>query len=173
MSGVPGWVAGVPAPRDATVPRFRRFRPLEKFGDLDGLRVAVAFWNVAGWYVGGGRGNWRNEANWWGKWLSFLGGSGYGAGSARRPGKRGALPVARCFVTLPRTRIPRVSDGPYGDRAWGVVTQYPEAEGISRVGISHFSAMGCRHRRRFCDAIRSITRAPSEKRRDLGLGAGF
>jgi hypothetical protein len=121
----------------------------------------------------GGRGNWRNEANWGDKWLSFLRGSGYGAGSASCAGKRGALRVVGCFAKLPQKRIPRVRAGPCGGRGWGVVTQYPEAVGISCVWISHFPAMGCRHGGRFCDANRSIARALPGRRRDLGLGAGF
>jgi hypothetical protein len=128
-------------------------------------------WRVGMWR--GGRGNWRNEANWWGKWLSFLGGSRFGAGPAGRAGKRGTLRVARRFAKRPHKGIPRVRDGPCGGRCWGVVTQNPEAVRISCVGISHFPAMGCGHGGRFCVANRSITCALPGRRRDLGLGAGF
>ena len=128
-------------------------------------------WRAGMWR--GGRGNWRNEANWWREWLSFLGARRYGASSARCAGKRGALRVARCFAKLSHQRIPRVRDGPRGGLGWGVVTQSPEPVCISRVGISHFPAMGCRHGGRFCVANRWISRAVPGRRRDLGLGAGF
>jgi hypothetical protein len=130
-----------------------------------------------GMWLGGmwreGRGNWRNEANWRGEWLSFLGGSRYRPGSAGCAGKRCALRVARCSAKLSQQRIPRVRDGACGGRGWGVVSQNPEAVGISRVGIRHFAAMGCGCGGRFCVANRWIGRAVPGRRRDLGLGAGF
>jgi|ERR1019366_3659509 hypothetical protein len=165
MSGVPGWVVGVPVPRGA---RFQGF----------GLRSSSVVFMAYGrplpsgrWR--GGRGNWRNEANWWREWLSFLGARRYGASSARCAGKRGALRVARCFAKLSHQRIPRVRDGPRGGLGWGVVTQGPEPVCISRVGISHFPTMGCGHGERFCVASRSIAPALPGGRRDLGLSAGF
>ena len=160
MSGVPGcgWWAS------ATAFRFESFRLCRSsvifMAYVRPLRVGL--WR-------GGRGNWRNEANLWGKWLSSLGGSQFGAGSASCAGNRGTLRVTRCFAKLPQKRIPRVSDGPFGGVGWGVVTQNSEGRSSLRVRISHFIAMGCGHGRKFCVANLWITRALPGRRRDVGL----
>ena len=61
----------------------------------------------------------------------------------------------------------RPGDAVRGDRDWaaglaagaeGVVTQNPRVRGISRVGISPFSASGYGDGRKFCDANRLIAR---------------
>src|ERR1035437_4401794 len=81
MSGVPGWMAGVPAPRGAPV---RRFPPLEKLGDFHGLRAAVAFWYVAGWYVAGGERELGKRSQLLGEGGGFPRGVGVGGGRKQK-----------------------------------------------------------------------------------------
>src|ERR1017187_6676564 len=74
------------------------------------------------------------------------------ANSAGGAGRQPARSLASCPTT--------------GGRAGDGVTQNPGGGGISGVGIGSFSASGCGDGGGFCDANRSITRAPPGRRRN-------